>query len=49
MTKIFEKPEFIKMTAVKVCTKAGIGSNRVIKILVFVQIFREYSRWLESS
>jgi len=39
----------MKMTAFKVWTKAGTESNGIIKILVFVQVFKEYSRWRDFS
>jgi hypothetical protein len=34
MCEIDEKPEFMKMTAVKVCTKAGVGRSPGIFVLL---------------
>jgi hypothetical protein len=45
MPKIAVKPGFMKMTAVKVCTKAGTGSNRSHRNPGFFANLSENSRW----
>jgi len=44
MAKIAEKLEFMKVRAVMVCAKVGIGRKVRHKKRVFVQIFKKMSR-----
>ncbi len=41
MCKVAEELEFMMMSAVKVCPKAGIGRSPGHKIPVYVQIFEK--------